>query len=477
MTEKDCLLGNVGSFEHRLLLDINYKSSLELYFHNLSAKIEKTTKLQIPEVVDKTKQNILDILYRNTLMAEILESKDFLEILEQEKQLRGEVKVGVVQCIDGRLSIPHQFGRATNVKEIAGSLIKLNEDGETISDRRFEGILEQTANEGRELLQIVTGHTSLKDEDHRCGRIMKGVKEKEFTGEVNQVAWEEAEKRAIAIENEYNDILQAKGKTPQAKVAITAMIDTDTMGLIFSFGQANSLSTTELTRELTTEIQQALGEETGGFGSMKDTFADPFHFIEYSEHVLKITEFLTKRLATDSKFKQYITVNFPELTSGQKQALLFTIGRTIANQYITGLASEEEFTHPYLLHSEEYMVVSPHGKPLGGFDLRQSFGSVPADRGEMLIHVLTKLSLLDKQKAEKPYILFFSTPVNKVVYDHQDITLVGVEDAAKVYFLELFKDEEIKKRVYEGSLVIIPILIDESNRRPLEIRDYSIFLN
>jgi len=69
------------------------------------------------------------------------------------------------------------------------------------------------------------------------------------------------------------------------------------------------------------------------------------------------------------------------------------------------------------------------------------------------------------------------TPINRLIHEHPDITLVGVEDAAKVYFQKLIENEEIREKLQEGSLIIVPLLIDESNRRPLQIRDYSIFLN
>ena len=453
-----------------------YKPNLETYLRNLNKKIN------FLETNELTKTRIMDIIYRNTLMSKTLGSKEFLDISNGEKALMGGeyVKVGAVLCIDGRLPIAYQFGRIINTKEIAGSLISLSENGKTITDRRFISILDQAANENRELLEIVTAHTSLRHKDHRCGAIAKGLAKGTFHGEPDEVATEEAEKRAGAIETKYNEILLSKDKKAQKKVALTVIIDTDTMGLILNFGKGNQLSTTEITKNLASKITQKL-ENIGGFGSMKETFNDPKSYIDYSKKVLKVTSYLMKEEVSENEssveeINKYIDQYYNDLTPVQKNALLFTICRTIANQYVTGLASEQVSSHYYLDHGESYMDVSPPGKPWGRFDPKQSFASVPADRNEMLSQVTTKLELMDKNNGEKPYILFVSTPISKQILAHPDITLVEVEDAAIVYFQKLFKNKNIKNRVKEGSLIIVPMLINEENGEALAIRDYSIYL-
>lgn len=450
------------------------RQPLELYFSNF------TKKINFPEVSELVKGRITEIVKRNNLISHILGSKEYLDILEQEKSLKGEdVKVGTVICIDGRVSILHQFGRALNVKEIAGSLINLNLKESQLIDRRFIAVLEQSADDGRELLEIVTAHTSLKHPDRACGRIKLGINQKEFVGDQNTVALREAQKRTGLIEKKYNEILTAKGKSPQSKVAITAMIDTDTMGLILNFGQnEKQLSTTELTTELKSKI--SLISDVGHFGSMKETFADPTSFIDYSKRVLKITRYLMENEVNETesvtkRISGYISENYPDLTQKQQKALLFTICRTIANQYVTGLASQKEFGHPYMEHSEDYMAIGP-SKPFGRFDMKQSFGSAPARREEMLFHVKTKISLLEAHNKERPFILFVSTPIDVNILKKRNATLVGAEDAAKVYFKELFNDLFIKQKIKDGSLVIIPVLVDEENGNVIEVRDYSIYL-
>ncbi len=450
------------STEHPFLL------SLKQYLDNLQKKIN------FPEIREATRGRIFEIIDRNNLMSGILEGPNFLAILEEEKKLKGNAKVGVILCIDGRLSILHQFGVAVNTKEVAGSLIGLSKDKKTITDRRFISILEQNADEGRELLEIVTAHKSSRHKNHGCGRISLGISEGEFIGDADVVAWTEAEKRVVAIENKYNEILKSKGKAPQNKVAIAAMVDTDTMGLTLNYNQDNQLNTTDLTLELASDINQTLGHD---FGSMRESFTNPSSFIEYSKKVLEITEYLMS--AESNRARNYINENYSDLSDQQNQALLFTVCRTIANQYVTGLASEEEFYHPYLEHNERYMVVSPVGKLFGRFDFEQSFGCVPKDRKEMLEHIKIELKLLDKNRKEEGEtdILFISTPINLIISETKGTTITLAEDAARVYFQNLLEDEEIKQRIEKGLLVIVPILVDENSGKVLKVRDYSIHLN
>lgn len=456
-------IGNDKLLErYKRYLRFKIEPDLNRYFSNLQER------LLMPEIEGRAKESIFEIIYRNNLMGHILSSKEFNLIVDEEKSLKGECKIGVVTCIDGRISGLHKFGRTANIKEIAGSLINLSDLLE-LDDLRFIRILEQSADEGRELLEIVTAHTG---KHHKCGAIEKGIEERVFQGDPDQVAIEEAKKRAEAIEKKYNQILTAKNKQPQNKVSITAMIDTDHMGLILNYGQENELSTTDITLQLLDLIKSGIGKNVGEFGSMKETFARPELFLEYSKKILEITRFIINNRV----FDDYINNNYPQLSDNQKKALIFTLSRTVANQYLTGLASEEEFDHPYSEHNERYLSVSPHGKLFGRFDMQQVFGSVPSNRQDMLSHIKTKLSILDSNNAIKPYILFLSMPTNETEIVNSASTLLASENALTTYFSELFKDEQIKKLIEDGQLIIIPIYIEENNGKLISVRDYSFYI-
>ncbi len=444
--------------------------------------------IPIPEKIDQ--KRVLSFVEDNDLMADILsQNKQMLTVIDKEKGLKGECKLGVVICIDGRISILHQFGRAANTWEVAGSQIEIVEKQgkQYISSRRLIGALEDTAEEAvkenRDLLEIVTAHTSKKS---KCGKIGRDIKQGLFEGEVDDVALKEAGIRREAIENSYNAILENKGKKGLDQVAITAMIDTDTMGFILNYGKkgAEELSTTKLLMEegLKDSIEQQMGSESGvgNFGSMRDSFTNINSFVEYSEKVAKLTEHLLGtgvNTTTNNIMKNvndYIDKNFAKLTDSQKKALRFTIARSIANQYVTGLADGQS-EHPYSKHQEEFLTVSPI-KPFGRFNITSpSFGSTPTDREDVLEQTKIKLSIIDHHRENnKPDILFVSNPIDKGVWDiHKGSTYRAAIDSNIVYYNHLLKDPEIRRRVNEGRLILVPVLVDDQDGRVLEIMDYS----
>jgi hypothetical protein len=460
--------------ERHKLLDERFLSFSISSVVNFDRNLRIKLGLEERKIKKEDTERIFNIIYSNNLMAQILNSGEYQVILEEEKKLKGEAKLGVVFCIDGRIPQLFMFGRSANAREKAGSLIALDEAG-NLEDERFISILEQTANDrGGDFLQIVTAHTSLHDKSHGCGAIKKGIDEGIFPeGDIDQIALKEASKRAHAIEKKYNEILKTKGKPPLEKVAITAMIDTDTMGLILNFGSENNLSTTNIVKELTNQVIEGIS-----FGEMRDKFTDPKNFIEYSQKILTLTKYFIE----NRYFDEYVNNNYGNLTDAQKLALIFTLARVSANQFLTGLATNSddhhEPSHPFAKHNEDYMVVSPHGKPLGRFDIsHQSFGSVPSSREEMIDEVKIKISLLKTNGGQKPHILFLSTPVPLKDYLNNSSVLTSVQDAAIEYFKQLISDDKILDLIKSGELLIVPVFVNEDNGEVLEVKDYSIYIN
>lgn len=443
-------------------------------------------------------EKILSILNSNQEIADRLSSPEFITILEEENKLKGKTKVGVIDCIDGRISLLHQFGRSVNSLEVAGSLVDYTFEKDhhsehfltpnpIIDSRRFIGTLEDLAssNEGRQLLEIVTAHTG---KEHKCGKITQMVKDNMFQGNIDDVALEQADIRRSAVDNTYNRLLERNRKEPQAQVAITAMIDTDHQGFILNYGQENQLSTTDiLLRDgLVKKIRDGLYAEVDDFGSMSTNFTENSKFIEYSTKVLKITQYLLSTEIEDQAshmrvISEYIDTNFPNLSKGQdsqKQALMFVIARTLASQYVTGLASDEQGNHPFKEHHERYVSIAAD-KPFGRFDLHQSFGSTPRDRVDAHRHLSTKLSIIDshRQQGEDTDIVFISTAVgNETWLNASNHDKRKLEDGAIAYYKNLIEHAEFSKRVVDGNLAFVPVIIDEQTGKVIEIRDYSSFI-
>lgn len=451
--------------------------------------------LKYREPGENKKRRILTIIERNDQIAGLLNGEEYQEILTQENGLKGSCKVGVVLCIDGRVPIIHQFGRTLNAWEVAGALIGLKNDGKNIDSVLFneilQGFIRSMGNNNRDLLEIVTAHTSLKT-SHKCGAIQAGIDGGNYDKDkppVN-IALEEADKRTVAIENTYNQLLENKKKGPLNQVALTALIDTDTMGLILNYGRENELSTTKLLNSgLNNAIENVVGEIVGIFGSMRDTFTNKDFFLDYSQKILQITKALSEvtnlKLSGDANYQDYISnyidKNYGKLTSDQKSALKFTIARTIAVQYLTGLSKlpDDHPDHPFSEHEEDYMVIAPKGKGMGRFDIaEQAFISSPSGTENSIREIHTKLSLLDKHRKKKPDpdILFVSDPVDKKAWEEKNQMTHSIRaDNAKLY-TALVQDLEIGGRIRKGSLIIVPVLVDQETGEVLEILDHSTHL-
>lgn len=464
---------------------------LRTYLNNLN------TLRGIPEPAVDTITGIERIIQRNNMMAEVLRSPEYLEILAEEKELRGNAKVGGVGCIDGRFDFIHPFGRVMNVWEEPASLIEIREhrDGaSTVKSPQFTEALRAAAYDKRDLLEIVFAHTSLTT-DHKCGRMMAGDRLGEFKGLPTELETIEAKNLYLinnvqipAITETFNTFRGQSGQSPLARVAISAMYDTDTMGVIFNFGTNHEFSTTQFVRELKQEIDLLVPRRFSGFGSMKDAFTDPNQFIEFSRNVFGISKNLLRWETFQTRVSDYINTSYSELTSDQKQALLYIMARTIASQYVTGLAyvPPEGPAHAFAEHHEKYMTVSIDGRILGGLDVgEQSFGSSPSDVATAVSHIKTKLSLLDArcvlEEERTPNILFVSKAVDASLWESHE---AGKQDATVKRSLgnngelvvAICEDENIRRLLKEGALIIIPVLIDQDTRRVLTVIDQSIYV-
>lgn len=457
-------------------------------------QILRKLEYKMPE--EKNLKRVLTIVERNDKIAELLNTNEYKSVLSQENDLKGSCKVGVVLCIDGRIPIIHQFGRALNAWEVAGSLIGLKNNGKNIDSPLFneilKGFIQSMGSENRDLLEIVTAHTSLST-DHKCAAIQKLIDKGLYSQDQSpvEIALEEADKRTVAIENTYNQLLENKNKDKLKQVALTALIDTDTMGFILNYGKENELSTTKiLNNGLDKVIENIMGEVEGSFGSMRDTFTNTDYFLDYSNRILRITKSLLEMTNINyaeginyhDYISNYIDQNYGKLTPNQKKALQFTIARTIAVQYLTGLSKLPESRqpdHPFSEHYENFMVASRHGKGIGRFDIaEQAFISSPSGIESGIKEIHTKLSLLDKRrkKDSDPDILFVSNPIDKTSWAENNQMGQGIRTENADLYVAFMKDKKIGGRVKNGSLIIVPVLVDQESGEVLEILDHSIHL-
>ena len=116
------MVKELRNLQERPLASFPLADKLNQYFLNLS----RVFKHEEPE--EREQRRILTIIERNDQIANLLNREEYQAVLTEENALKGSCKVGVVLCIDGRIPIVHQFGRALNAWEVAGSLIGLKNE-------------------------------------------------------------------------------------------------------------------------------------------------------------------------------------------------------------------------------------------------------------------------------------------------------------------------------------------------------------
>jgi hypothetical protein len=474
-----------------------FSSQLEDYFKGVAGKIGERG---MP--AENEKSHILQTINRVNFMADVLRS-EYPAVLEEEKKMVGACKIGKVKCIDGRFPDIFPIGPIAEVWEEPAALIETVEHTEKDGTKKIYpksttlGIaLDKAAGTDEDLIELVMAHTSLQT-SHKCGK-MAGL---EKQGKVREgESFEDANIRMVkdstipAIENFYNDAREKKGKEKLETVCVPAVFDTDTFGIILDYERRGEpdfqpLSTTQIANQLSGVISANLGSVVGAFGEYKNTFTDATHFIEISKRLTYLTGALVNdKGGFEKMIYDYLDAHHSSLTSAQKQALLFTVSKTVAFQYMTGTSAtqlediQEHVAHPFTEHNENYMSISLRGRPFGHGEIVQSFGSTPSDSQVAIDHILTKISILDGHKhtdeERNPYILFVSNPVDKAHFNDTDNKTVDRERADNGKFVQrIYANSEIRTLINEGKLRVVSVLVDDHYGEVLSIEDSSAFIS
>lgn len=460
-----------------------FKNKVSSYLKNL------TGALGMENVVEKQQEKVLRILDRNNNIAKLIESAGpdgYKPVVSEEIKLRGEAKLGYVYCIDGRIPTIFIAGRFANAWEEPAGLIGMSEtdSGEHIPKSTILGqALEEAVRENRDVLEVFFAHTGTINGPNTCGYMNQLKADLNLGDEVDLTAENirRFETEDIpAVTEFYNRVSLQKGKTPLSRVGISAVYETDTMGMVLNYGQeGRQFSTTDFINSIKDEVEFVIGEHLGVFGSMREGFSDPENFIKVTQKVLEVTKFIMGQNRFTDVIDPYLAENYSDLTGSQLQALRFMLVRTMALQYVTGLSiSEPGVGHTFTHHQEDYLSVSLAGKPVGRFDPKeQVFASTPSDTVTAVKDIQLKLSLMDKHDAKKPYILFVSNPVKKADWDKYVANESEAINRNVALNASLFKtivaDRNLKSRIKDGSLIVVPVLVDQNTGEVLEVVDHS----
>jgi hypothetical protein len=427
----------------------------------------------------------LDLMGRNYLIANILTTHEYEEIIAEEKKLRGSIQttIGVSRCIDGRL--PNQDNRLLKIHESKAGLLETEEiydlpsrqKKRVLKSGRMREAIIGEADKGP-LLQILLAHTNIASPEEPCDCGAMLALEKKFPKgtDLLQVNLNLHQNAASAIDMLYNEEVtnniieynkqeevqknkNKKNRIPQIRTAITAVYETSSQGIVLGYGEAvGTLSTTQLAREIAEQYNSPY------FGALEGKSLDITSIVSNKRMILDVTKIL---LDPTSSFMLQ-TVNYIEnspilsdLNVDQRQALIFYLGRTTAIQLLTR-SYDPNTPNPYRKHNEEFLAISSEEATVGEIFPGQVFCATPHTK-QAVDHVKTQCTLMDHYQPDRdrPDILFISnSQVHGVSGAHKD--------ASKGDTLEMltaiYRDKKIKKLIRNHQLLPIPVIIDEKTR-------------
>ncbi|MBI2314621.1 hypothetical protein HYU93_00985 [Candidatus Daviesbacteria bacterium] len=457
------------------------EEQLNLYLDHLSAHTGHKVSV-------KDRARIWNIIERNNQVAKILSTPGYRKIIKRKRQLSEGVSLGFVFCIDGRIPTIFLGGRFARHFEIPAaeiSVIKRKSDGKLIPDSSdLNEALRRTSTTGNDLLEIVLAHTSLFDPHHGCGAMLAkkktGLLDPKLSLEENNLKIIK-EKTITAISNMYNEFREQLGLEPQKIVAIPAVYDTDSFGIILNFESKKVLSTTSLANKYKDQLDEYFVKKNIVLGSFRQKFTDLKYLTVFSQNILSVTEaILDQKVASElqTEVENYLNEFYQDLTANQKKTLKFVLIRNIALQYLTGfclnIAKIEE--RPFSKHEESYMAVAMRGSTIGKFDPEnQAFASTPADPRQAIENINTMLSIMHGGKNE-PYILFVCNSVGIRDLKDNNQVLQRIIGSNAGLLRDIIEDKGLGEMIETGKIIPVPVLIDEDAREVLKIVDHSGYI-
>ncbi|MFA6532461.1 MAG: hypothetical protein WCT22_00510 [Patescibacteria group bacterium] len=428
---------------------------------------------------EKVFMNALQIIARNNEQAAQYSHKDFDDIITREKDIRGPCSLGISICIDGRLIIPFIAGRLIKAHEAKAGLIEIENspiDGKNeIKSGRLTEAIKKKAEQG-DLLEILFAHMSVHDKKHGCGAMLGLKKKYNIPDNVDLVKnnLKIHEKSALLIKKLFNKVREQSNKPKLKRVAITAVYDTDHMGVILGYDKKIKYSTTELTKKIAPKLYKLLtskGNDVLTPGILKKVYTDPKHaynlealIAETIPTLLELREFSE---VTDKYFDNY----YNDLNKNQLQALKYFLARTVVFQYLSG--AYEQIDHPNAYHAEDFQSITQDGPNIGQFMVdSQVFGAGPLSHEDAVGHIIDQTKLMQTySKSTPPYVLFIVKSVSENIQQESMERIRGIN---REYYMDIISDPRIQALMRDGLLAPIPAIINDKTREVIEIPDFAI---
>ncbi len=411
----------------------------------------------------------------------------------------GDCYVGVIMCIDGR--IPDILFSGISRWETPGGLISTYNlvTDELLIPRsaRLSNRLNAKAQSGRDLVELVLGHYDShlyqEKDDHGCAAFKKRIGEglaRDFGLALPHAHVVDLQRTtATAVDNQYRLV------RPLQRVSLTLLFDTATSGLDLDWTPElnKGLSTAKLCTQFKSTIDALCAPLVGvttlfGYYGAKDTDAslarlqDVNNFLGLSEDLVDLTDILlgrdsrgTGHTEISQAIVSYFTKNHPELTQNQVNALVYVFARTIAFQYLSGFSEAKPDTnHGYREHDERAASITLDDRAVLDLDPRQSFVSNAADPLTAQEHIALKLALIQGRRRLQGRSftpLFVSSSISREDFNQRDGMYGVINDKHLELLRQTMGNENLRGYNTSGSMVMVPVLLEQGTGGILQISD------
>jgi len=447
------------------------------------------------EIADRAEAVVVEAVNRNNSMADIVNSHAFKETQERQIQQRGRAVVGKIVCIDGRMATAHTSGLTEGVHESLGGCVdtatsKLTGREELKSQTLDRAIADRPFQDVSQLLEIDKAHGRITyqsgeiDVASNCAAIVKAREEAARRGEPFESDDLVAENfrlmlpAARAITTRYNSAAIRAGQPELEKVVIRAFYDTDTQGTLLGFGENQPpLFTSALLEQLVPEIYQDLANDPRlrEPGYYRSSFTRIDRFLDKEERTTDLIDYLLD----NTTFRRAIAdaanrlEELQGLTDEQKQALAFSLAKTMAFQWLTGLFKRGLAPdHPFAKHNEKFQALTKgdgYGATVGRNDPEvQVFAANTETFPEAIDHILTKSNLMGQNGAHLPYVLFICSGIAEQHMFDPEVRKGAVANVGTA-FKGIMNNDEIARLVLSGKVIPVPVILSSRSNRVVEI--------
>ncbi len=473
------------------------RSQITTYLENFARAIEETqgpnnVKPHSPEDFQVRVDETMVFIDRNDFINRELNSERYNRVREKERHQKANVIMAATACVDPRVP-RYIFGREISmIKVPQGEIttIRRPSDNKRIpkSATLRQGI-RNAAESDRELFEFFFVHTDTINNVHGCsgmGNVLADLDGHDSI-DFNEKHAISQEPTAVdanirlsvqtteeAITNYYNICRKMAGKVKVARVGITAIYDTDTIGIIVR-KDGEDLSTTDLTNKHLDEISTLSGQQ----GKYAETFTDERYLLDFLEDVADTTETL---LNSDNQLVQevdkFLQKHYSDLTGNQHAAARWGLVRMCSVKYLIGNLQNVNGkpNHSFVDQvADSPISISLNGEALGEFDTKQHFWSSPGSIKAAISETDLQTSVVRKipGHSTKPTAVFVCSSADDEDASKRNKGYGRTLELNEMLVDELVVSREVGTLLLNDKIIIIPTVISDTTRLVIEIPDHT----